>query len=454
MNRTDTLALNYHEWPRPGKIEVVPSKPCESQDDLSLAYTPGVAAPCLAIAKCPEDVYRFTGRGNLVAVISNGTAVLGLGDLGPLAAKPVMEGKAALFKTLADIDVFDIELAVTDPDELVGVVKALEPTFGGINLEDIAAPDCFYIEETLQTELQIPVFHDDQHGTAIIVGAALLNGLEVVGKAIADVRIVVLGAGAAGIACAEMCLTLGASHDQITLLDSTGVVYRDRSHGVNAYKLPFARDTAARSIADALVGADVFIGVSAPNQVTVEMLRSMAPSPIVFALSNPDPEIAYDIATATRSDVVLATGRSDYPNQVNNVLGFPSIFRGALDVRARVINDAMKLAAVRALASLAREPVPKVGAIRAGAKLPAFGPSYLIPNALDRRVVPWVAPAVATAAIESGVAGVAGFSATDYADALTRRLAAGPRSLSRSRGREGDVSSRDTSCDISNVWLC
>jgi len=422
MNRTDQFALDYHEWPRPGKLEVVLSKPCSSQADLSLAYTPGVAVPCSAIAETPADVYRFTGRGNLVAVISNGTAVLGLGNIGPLAAKPVMEGKAALFKAIADIDVFDLELASTDPDEFVSIVKALEPTFGAINLEDIAAPDCFYIEEELRAQMGIPVFHDDQHGTAVIVGAALVNALEVVGKRLGDVSIVVLGAGAAGIACAEMCLTLGATLDQITLVDSTGVIHRERTQGMNDYKLAFARETAGRSLADALLGADVFIGVSAPNQVTASMLRSMARAPIVFALSNPDPEIAYEAAKAARGDVVLATGRSDYPNQVNNVLGFPSIFRGALDVRAHSINDAMKLAAVRALASLAKQPIPDQVQFALEAGPAEFGVNYLIPAPLDPRVVPWVASAVAAAAIESGASNVLGFSRSTYARDLERRL--------------------------------
>jgi len=423
MNRSDKLALDYHEWPRPGKLEVVPSKSCSSQSDLSLAYTPGVAAPCLAIASNPDDAYRFTGRGNLVAVVSNGTAVLGLGNIGPLASKPVMEGKAALFKAIADIDVFDLELAVNDPDELVSIVKALEPTFGGINLEDIAAPECFYIEEALRAKLRIPIFHDDQHGTAIITGAALVNALEVVGKAMTDVAIVILGAGAAGIACAEMCHTLGAARDQITLVDSNSIIYNGRERGMNPYKQRFARQTSARTLPDALAGADVFIGVSAPNQVTAVMLRTMARAPIVFALSNPDPEIGYEVALAARPDVVVATGRSDYPNQVNNVLGFPSIFRGALDVRAREINDAMKLAAVSALASLARQPIP----IELQASLDTgslvFGPKYLIPAALDPRVVPWVAPAVAAAAIDSGAAISSAFSRSAYAEGLARRLA-------------------------------
>ena len=421
MNRTDQLALDYHQWPRPGKLQVVPSKPCSSQSDLSLAYTPGVAAPCLAIAANVDEVYRYTGRGNLVAVVSNGTAVLGLGNLGPLASKPVMEGKAALFKTIADIDVFDLELAVRDADEFVSIVKALEPTFGGINLEDIAAPDCFYIENALRAQLRIPVFHDDQHGTAIVAGAALVNALEVAGKGITEAAIVILGAGAAGVACAEMCRALGAVREQITLVDSSGVIYSGRDRGMNAYKQRFARQTRLRTLADALAGADVFIGVSAPNQVSAAMLRTMARAPIVFALSNPDPEIAYEAAVAARPDVIVATGRSDYPNQVNNVLGFPSIFRGALDVRAHDINDAMKLAAARALATLARQPLPtEQRPLRPGS--PTFGPQHLIPAALDPRVVPWVAPAVAAAAIESGAAIHPGFSRSDYADRLARRL--------------------------------
>jgi malate dehydrogenase (oxaloacetate-decarboxylating)(NADP+) len=417
------MPLNYHEFPRPGKLAVIPSKPFSTQADLSLAYTPGVAVPCLAIAEDPEAAYRFTGKGNLVAVVSTGSAVLGLGDLGPLAAKPVMEGKAALFKAIADIDVFDLEVSVADPDEVVRVIKALEPTFGGINLEDIAAPECFYIEAALRHELRIPVFHDDQHGTAIIVGAALLNALELTGKRLADVSIVVLGAGAAGIACAEMCLTLGASYAQITLVDSTGIVYRDRPRNMNLYKERFARVTGARTLVEAMRGADVLIGVAAPNQITGEMLLSMPPRPIVFALSNPDPEIAYEVAIQARPDALLATGRSDFPNQVNNVLGFPSIFRGALDVRARTINTAMEVAAVRSLAALAREPVPaEVRAAYRGHPL-NFGQHYLIPKPLDPRVVPWVAPAVAEAALSSGVAGIHDFPLIDYAGSLTRRLA-------------------------------
>jgi malate dehydrogenase (oxaloacetate-decarboxylating)(NADP+) len=421
MVNFDKLALDYHEWPRPGKLEVILSKPCSTQSDLSLAYTPGVAAPCLAIAATPEDAYRFTGRGNLVAVISDGTAVLGLGDIGPLAAKPVMEGKAALFKAIADIDVFDLELAVSSPDEVVQIVKALEPTFGAVNLEDIAAPACFYIEEALRRELRIPVFHDDQHGTAIVVGAAVVNALEVVGKPIADAAIVVLGAGAAGIACADMCLALGADRDRVTLVDSAGVVHTGREQGMNPYKQRFARHTAARTVADALAGADVLIGVSAPNQLSGQMLCAMARDPIVLALSNPDPEIPYHTALAARPDVVVGTGRSDHPNQVNNVLAFPAVFRGALDVRAREINGAMKRAAVWALADLARQPLPR-SLQTSTAQSCVFGRHYLIPAPLDPRVVPCVASAVAAAAIESGVAAAPAFSRDNYQAALVRRL--------------------------------
>jgi malate dehydrogenase (oxaloacetate-decarboxylating)(NADP+) len=421
VNHTFDAALDYHEWPRPGKISVVPSKRCVTQEDLALAYTPGVAAPCLAISDDPEAAFRYTSKGNLVGVVSTGSAVLGLGNLGPLAAKPVMEGKAALFKVLADIDVFDLELAASTPEDVVRVVKALEPTFGGINLEDIAAPDCFEIEERLRTELSIPVFHDDQHGTAIIVGAALANALALAQKSIENVRIVVLGAGAAGIACSEMCVMLGASAEQITLVDSAGVVYVGRPR-TNRYKQRFAGSTAARTLDDAMRGADVFIGVSAPNQVTPQMLRAMTPRPIVFALSNPDPEIAYALAKDARPDVLLATGRSDYPNQVNNVLGFPSIFRGALDVRAGAINDAMKLAAVYALAALAHQEVPDDILSGGHGCHVTFGPDYLIPQPLDPRVVPSVAPAVAEAAIRTGVARRVGFSLATYGKDLEMRL--------------------------------
>ncbi len=400
----DEDVFHYHEQPRPGKLEVVTSKPCLTQRDLSMAYTPGVARPCLAIEKDPEAAFRYTGKGNLVAVVSNGTAVLGLGDIGPLAAKPVMEGKATLFKRFADVDVFDIELASRDPEEIIRIVKALEPTFGGVNLEDIRAPECFVIEERLRREMSIPVFHDDQHGTAIISSAALLNALELAGKAISDIRVVFSGAGAAGIACAEMYVALGVRRDHVLLVDTVGVVYQGRSERMNEYKARFAADTECRTLADALRGADVFVGVSAADIVTPAMLRSMADDPIVFAMANPDPEIRYDLAVATRPDVIMATGRSDDPNQVNNVLGFPFIFRGALDVRARTINDAMKLAAAYALASLAKEDVPESVLQAYGVRALRFGKEYLIPKPFDPRVLLWVAPAVAQAAVASGVA--------------------------------------------------
>ncbi len=400
----DEDVFQYHEQPRPGKLEVVTSKPCLTQRDLSMAYTPGVARPCLAIEQDPEAAFRFTGKGNLVGVVSNGTAVLGLGNIGPLAAKPVMEGKATLFKRFADVDVFDIELNATDPDELIRIVKALEPTVGGINLEDIRAPECFVIEERLRREMSIPVFHDDQHGTAIISSAALLNALELAGKSIADIRVVFSGAGAAGIACAEMYVALGVRRDRVLLVDTVGVVYEGRTEKMNDYKARFAAQTDCRTLADALRGADVFVGVSAADIMTAEMLASMAPDPIVFAMANPDPEIRYDLAVATRSDVIMATGRSDYPNQVNNVLGFPFIFRGALDVRARTINDAMKMAAAQALANLAKEDVPEAVLQAYGLKTLRFGRDYLIPKPFDPRVLLWVAPAVAQAAMASGVA--------------------------------------------------
>ncbi len=400
----DDEVFQYHERPRPGKLEVVTSKPCLTQRDLSMAYTPGVARPCLAIEKDPEAAFRFTGKGNLVAVVSNGTAVLGLGNIGPLAAKPVMEGKATLFKRFADVDVFDIELNTTEPEEVIRIVKALEPTFGGINLEDIRAPECFLIEERLRREMSIPVFHDDQHGTAIISSAALLNALELTGKSIADVRVVFSGAGAAGIACAEMYVALGVPRDHVLLVDTAGVVYEGRTEKMNDYKGRFAAQTDRRTLADALSGADVFVGVSAADIMTSEMLRSMAADPIVFAMANPDPEISYELAVATRPDVIIATGRSDYPNQVNNVLGFPFIFRGALDVRARTINDAMKFAAAHALADLAKEDVPEAVLQAYGLKTLRFGRDYLIPKPFDPRVLLWVAPAVAHAAVASGVA--------------------------------------------------
>jgi malate dehydrogenase (oxaloacetate-decarboxylating)(NADP+) len=400
----DEDVFEYHEHPRPGKLEVITSKPCLTQLDLSLAYTPGVARPCLAIEKDPDAAYRFTGKGNLVAVISNGTAVLGLGDIGAMAGKPVMEGKGVLFKRFADVDVFDIEVNSHDPDEIIRIVKALEPTFGGINLEDIKAPECFYIEETLKREMNIPVFHDDQHGTAIISGAALLNALEIVGKTIDAVKVVFCGAGAAGIACAEMYVTLGVKRENLLFVDTVGVIYEGRTEKMNPYKARFARPTKARTLADAMKGADVFVGVAVKDLLTPEMLLTMADKPIVFAMANPDPEITYDLAVSTRSDVIMATGRSDYPNQVNNVLGFPFIFRGALDVRATAINNEMKLAAAHALADLAREDVPEQVLKAYGVKSMQFGREYLIPKPFDPRVLLWVAPAVAKAAMDTGVA--------------------------------------------------
>ena len=404
MMLRDEDVFDYHEKPRPGKLEVVVSKPFLTQRDLSMAYTPGVARPCLAIEADPEKAYRFTGKGNLVGVVSNGTAVLGLGNIGALAGKPVMEGKATLFKRFADVDVFDIEINATDPDEIVTIVKALEPTFGGINLEDIKAPECFYIEETLRKQMSIPVFHDDQHGTAIISCAALINALHIVGKRIDDLKVVFSGAGAAGIACAEMYVKLGVKRENVLLVDTVGVVYHGRTEKMNPYKARFAAETERRTLADAMVGADLFVGVSAADVLTPDMLKSMADRPIVFAMANPDPEITYELATATRSDVIMATGRSDYPNQVNNVLGFPFIFRGALDVRASTINDEMKLAAAQALAALAREEVPESVLKAYGLTQLRFGADYLIPKPFDPRVLLWLAPAVAKAAMDSGVA--------------------------------------------------
>ena len=397
-------ALEYHRSGRPGKVRVQPSKPVATPFDLSLAYSPGVAAPCMEIHRNPEDVYEYTAKGNLVAVISNGTAVLGLGDIGPEAGKPVMEGKGVLFKKFADIDVFDLEIDAKEPDEVIRVVKALGPTFGGVNLEDIKAPDCFYIERTLQEQMDIPVFHDDQHGTAIIAAAALLNALELTSRTLDDAKVVVSGAGAAAIACAELLVTLGVPRAQITMTDSRGVIYKGREVRMNAYKEAFAVDTEARTLGEALVDANVFIGVSGAGLVTGEMLKTMQPDPIVFALANPDPEIPYPDAVEARPDVIAATGRSDYPNQVNNVLGFPFIFRGALDVRARKVNNEMKIAAVKAIAALAKEEVP--GSIRTAYNKPdmRFGREYIIPKPFDRRVLMWVAPAVAKAAVESGVA--------------------------------------------------
>ena len=396
-------ALNYHAMGRPGKIAVVPTKPYNSQRDLSLAYSPGVAEPCLAIAENPEDAYKYTAKGNLVAVISNGTAVLGLGDIGAQAGKPVMEGKGLLFKIFADIDVFDIELDTKNVDEFVNIVKALEPTFGGINLEDIKAPECFEIERRLKAEMNIPVMHDDQHGTAIISGAALINACELQEKNIADVKIVVNGAGAAAISCTAMYVAVGARKENIVMLDSKGVIRRDRET-LDATKAEWATDRDITTLADAVKDADVFIGLSAADVLTAEMLKTMAPKPIVLAMANPNPEIAYDLAVATRDDIIMGTGRSDYPNQVNNVLGFPYIFRGALDVRATAINEEMKIAAVRAIAELAKEPVPEEVNQAYNTSNLRFGIDYVIPKPTDPRLITEVSIAVAKAAIESGIA--------------------------------------------------
>jgi malate dehydrogenase (oxaloacetate-decarboxylating)(NADP+) len=399
-------ALAYHSRGRKGKIEVVPTKPANTQRDLSLAYSPGVAYPCKEIQRDPLLAYEYTAKGNLVAVITNGTAVLGLGNIGALAGKPVMEGKAVLFKRFADIDVFDLELATEDPEELIRAVKLLEPSFGGINLEDIRAPECFEIERRLKAEMKIPVFHDDQHGTAIISGAALLNALQLAGKSIAEVRIVFSGAGAAALSCARLYIALGARRENLVLSDLAGVVYRGRRELMDPWKEAFAADTPARTLAEIMAGADVFIGLSAAGVVTPDMVRSMARDPIVFAMANPDPEIGYDEARAARPDAIVATGRSDYPNQVNNVLGFPFIFRGALDVRATDIDDGMQLAAVRALADLAHEDVPDSVLRAYGLEALRFGREYLIPKPVDHRVLLRVPPAVARAAMDSGVARV------------------------------------------------
>ena len=397
-------ALLYHSMGRPGKISIKPTKPLETQRDLSLAYTPGVAEPCLEIAEDPKKVFDYTAKGNLVGVISNGTAVLGLGDIGPEASKPVMEGKGVLFKRFADIDVFDIEISEKDPDRLIEVIAALEPTFGGINLEDIKSPECFYIEEKLKERMKIPVFHDDQHGTAIIAGAAFVNALEIMEKRAEDVRCVFSGAGAAAMACAQLLFSLGVRHENLIMCDSRGVIYKGRDSGMNVYKERFAIETPTRTLREAMVNADVFVGVSAKGVVDPEMLLSMAPRPLVMAMANPDPEISYPDAKATRDDIIIATGRSDFPNQVNNVLGFPFIFRGALDVQATCVNDEMKIAAVHAIAELAKEEVPEdVKAAYDNQKL-HFGPDYIIPKPFDGRVLLRVAPAVALAATTSGVA--------------------------------------------------
>ena len=414
-------ALEYHSKGRPGKIEVVPTKEAKTQRDLSLAYSPGVAEPCKEIAAHKENVYKYTAKGNLVAVISNGTAVLGLGDIGPEASKPVMEGKGVLFKIFADIDVFDIEINEKDPEKLVQIIKSLEPTFGGINLEDIKAPECFYIEKRLKEELHIPVMHDDQHGTAIISSAALLNALELQKKKIEKVKFVVNGAGAAAMACMMLYESLGANHENFLVFDRKGVIHKERTD-LEDIKKKFANAKGEMTLEQAMKDADVFIGLSAGNVVTPEMIKSMAKNPIVFAMANPDPEISWEDATGARKDVIMATGRSDYPNQVNNVLGFPYIFRGALDVRATQINEAMKMAAVKALAEMAKTPVPDIVNMAYGEKNIVFNEEYIIPKPLDPRLLATVAPAVAKAAMESGVAQSPITNWDNYVNELNRRL--------------------------------
>jgi len=403
MSITKEEALKYHSEGRKGKIEVIATKPCFTARELSLAYTPGVAEPCREIEKNDDDVFKYTAKGNLVAVVSNGTAVLGLGDIGPHGGKPVMEGKGVLFKRFADIDVFDIEVDSKDPKEIIKLVQLLQPTFGGINLEDIKAPECFEIEEELIKTMKIPVFHDDQHGTAIISCAALLNAAEIAGKKLSEMKLIVSGAGAAAVACCNMYIEAGVKRENIYMFDSKGLIHKDRKD-LNKYKAAFASENKFKDLAEAMKGADVFVGLSKGNMVSKEMVQSMAPNPIVFAMANPDPEITYPEAKAAREDVIMATGRSDYPNQVNNVLGFPFIFRGALDVRAKAINPEMKLAAVKALANLAREKVPEVVLSAYGGAEFAFGQDYIIPKPFDPRVLWKVAPAVARAAMETGVA--------------------------------------------------
>jgi malate dehydrogenase (oxaloacetate-decarboxylating)(NADP+) len=414
-------ALDYHANGRVGKIEITPTKPCLTARDLSLAYSPGVAAPCLEIAKNPDDVYKYTAKGNLVAVLSNGTAVLGLGDIGPLAGKPVMEGKGVLFKRFADIDVFDIEINSKTVEEIVSVVRALEPTFGGINLEDIKAPECFEVERQLQ-DMDIPVFHDDQHGTAIIGGAAFINACEVTGRDVAKTKVVVSGAGAAAIATAKFFLELGVKKSNVIMCDSKGVIWEGRTEGMNEYKAFFANNTKCRTLGDAMKDADCFVGCSAKGLVSKDMVKSMAKDPIIFAMANPDPEITPEEVAEVRSDAIMATGRSDYPNQVNNVLGFPFIFRGALDVRARKINEHMKKAAAMAIAALAKEEVPDDVKRAYGNEDFKFGRTYLIPKPFDKRVLTRVAPAVAKAAMESGVARIQIEDMNAYAKSLQERL--------------------------------
>ena len=419
IRRTD--ALNYHQKDRPGKIEVVPTKPHNTQYDLSLAYTPGVAQPCLEIEKDVDNAYKYTAKGNLVAVVSNGTAVLGLGDIGPEAGKPVMEGKGLLFKIFADVDVFDIEVDEKDPKKLIEVVRAISPTFGGINLEDIKAPECFEIEETLKKALNIPVFHDDQHGTAIISAAGLLNALELTNKKIEDIKVVVNGAGAAAVSCIKLYISMGVKPENVVMLDSRGVLNAERT-GLNSIKQQFVTQRKINTLEEALKGADVFLGLSVADVVTKKMIKSMAKDPIVFAMANPNPEISYEDAVAARKDIIMATGRSDYPNQINNVLGFPFIFRGALDVRATTINEEMKIAAARALAKLAKEYVPEMVARAYNLQNITFGKDYIIPKPLDPRLITTVSTAVAHAAMETDVARKPIKSWTAYEQELTSRM--------------------------------
>ncbi len=414
-------ALDYHALGRPGKIEVIPTKPYRTQRDLSLAYSPGVAEPCLEIEKKPEDAYKYTAKGNLVAVISNGTAVLGLGDIGALAGKPVMEGKGLLFKIFADVDVFDIEINTKDVDKFIETVKEISPTFGGINLEDIKAPECFEIERRIKEELDIPVMHDDQHGTAIISAAGLVNALELTGKDISKVKLVVSGAGASASACTRLYMALGVKKENVLMCDSKGVLSTKRTD-LNEFKKEFAVETDAVTLEDALKGADIFLGLSVKGAMTKEMLASMAPNPIVFAMANPDPEISYEDAIATRDDLIFATGRSDYPNQINNVLGFPFIFRGALDVRATAINEEMKKAAVYALAKLAKEPVPDVVKKAYNNNEMSFGKNYIVPTPLDPRLIEYIPPAVAKAAMDSGVARKPISNWEEYKEQLRQRM--------------------------------
>lgn len=426
MAVTTQEVFEYHRRGRPGKIEVIPTKPMLTQRDLSLAYTPGVAQVVEELERNPEAAYEYTAKANLVAVVSNGTAILGLGDRGALASKPVMEGKGVLFKRFADVDVFDIELDTHDADEIIRVVKAMAPTFGGINLEDIKAPECFYIEQTLRDALDIPVFHDDQHGTAIISSAALLNAMEVTGKDLATLRVVISGAGASAIACGELYVRLGVRRENVMLVDTKGVVYEGRPVGMNEYKQRFAVRTDARTLADAVRGADLFLGLSVKDVLKPEMVKTMADKPIIFALANPDPEIRYELAKEARPDALVATGRSDYPNQINNVLGFPFIFRGALDVRAKGINEEMKVAAAKSLAALAHEDVPDVVLNAYGLSSLTFGPDYLIPKPLDPRVLLWESVAVAEAAMQTGMARHQ-IDLEEYREQLTARLGPGRR---------------------------